>query len=82
MDYLNYGKQVQQKPQGFGQQKVQLTKDDFSFGDLNQQTTQPQVESQTKDELLQLFPSPLLICPCPFEYGKELEWIKQQDCTR
>ena len=24
MDYLNYGKQVQQKPQGFGQQKVEL----------------------------------------------------------
>ena len=52
-----------------------------SFGDLNQQTPQPQVEPQ-KDELMQLFPTPLLICPCPFEYGKELEWIKQQDCRR
>ena len=82
MDYLNYGKQVQQKPQGLGQQKVQLTEDDFSFGDLNQQTTQPQVASQTKDELLQLFPTPLLICPCPFEYGKELEWIKKQNCRK
>ena len=88
MDYLNYGKRVQQqpqkvKPQGFGQQKVQLTKDDFSFGDLlNQQTTQPQVAPQTKetkDELVQLFPTPVLICPCPFKYGKELEWIKNQD---
>ena len=86
MDYLNYGKQVQQQPkkpqpQGFGNQ-VQLTKDDFSFGNLNQQTTQPQVEPQTKDQLLQLFPIPLLICPCPFEYGKELEWIKKQSYRR
>ena len=80
MDYLNYGKKVEQKPQGFGQQKVQLTKDDFNFGDLTQQTTQPQVAPPppTKDELMQLFPTPLLICPCPFEYGKELEWIKKQ----
>ena len=78
MDYLNYGKQVQQKPQGFGQEKVQLTMDDFSFGDLNHQTPQPQVASQTKDELIQLFPTPVLICPCPFEYGVELEWINKQ----
>ena len=83
MDYLNYGKQVQQKPQGFGQQQVQLTKDDFNFGDLNQQTTQPQaVAPQQKDEVLQLFPTPVLICPCPFEYGKELEWIKKQNCRK
>ena len=81
MDYLNYGKQVQQKPQGFDD-KVQLTKDDFSFGDLNEQTTQPQASSQIKDDLVQLFPTPVLICPCPFEYGVELEWIKQQDTRR
>ena len=63
MDYLNYGKQ-----------------DNFNFWDLNQQTTQSQVATPppTKDELVQLFPTPLLICPCPFEYGKELEWIKKQ----
>tara|TARA_X000000368_G_scaffold276205_1_gene219123 strand:- start:30 stop:800 length:771 start_codon:yes stop_codon:yes gene_type:complete len=82
MDYLNYGKQVQQKPQGFGQQKVQLTKDDFSFGNLNQKTTQPQEAPQIKDELMQLFPTPLLICPCPFEYDEELEWIKKQECRK
>ena len=74
MDYLNYANKVQQK--------VQLTEDDFKFGDLNQQTPQPQVESQTKDELIQLFPIPVLICPCSFEYGVELEWIKQQDFRR
>ena len=84
MNYLNYGKKVQQQPQkpqpqGFGNQ-VQLTKDDFSFGDLNQQTTQSQVAPppSTKNELVQLFATPVLICPCPFEYGEELEWIKRQ----
>ena len=50
MNYLNYGNQVQNKPQEFGKQKVE---DDanvvlphpagssFSFGNLSQQTTQP-----------------------------------------
>ena len=28
------------------------------------------------DELLQLFPIPVLICPYPMDYTKELEWIK------
>ena len=28
------------------------------------------------DELLQLFPIPILICPYPMDYSKELEWIK------
>ena len=28
------------------------------------------------DELLQLFPIPVLICPYPVDYSKELEWIK------
>lgn len=111
MDYLNYGKKVQEQsqkpqpqgfidiknrfaseqqqqkpqPQGFGQQKVQLTQDDFSFGDLNQQTTQPQNYQQlasppppkNQRELLQLFPTPLSISPIPFNYEKELEWIKK-----
>ena len=28
------------------------------------------------DELLQLFPIPVMICPYPTDYSKELEWIK------
>jgi uncharacterized protein (TIGR02466 family) len=72
MDYLNYGKQVKQKPQGF----VQLTKDDHSFGDLT--LTQEQAIPQNKDELIQLFPVPVLICSCPFDYSMEFEWIKKQ----
>ena len=81
MDYLNYDKQVKQQPQGFAQQKVQLTKDDFRFGDLSQETPQPQAEPQTKDELIQLFPTPLVISPCPFDYSRELEWIKTVSYT-
>ena len=34
------------------------------------------------DELIQLFPIPLLVCPYPFGYEKELEWIKNQECNR
>tara|TARA_Y100001963_G_scaffold65567_1_gene91320 strand:- start:1410 stop:2042 length:633 start_codon:yes stop_codon:yes gene_type:complete len=34
------------------------------------------------DELIQLFPTPLLVCPYPFGYEKELEWIKNQECKR
>ena len=30
------------------------------------------------DELLQLFPIPVMICPYPVDYSKELEWIKMQ----
>ena len=28
------------------------------------------------DELLQLFPIPVMICPYPMDYSKELEWIR------
>ena len=28
------------------------------------------------DELLQLFPIPVMICPYPTDYSKELEWIR------
>ena len=87
MDYLNYGNKFQQEPLDPHelQDKVQLAKDDFSFGDLSQQKVPPQAPPQTnetKDELMQLFAIPLLICPCPFEYGKELEWIKNQSYRR
>jgi len=28
------------------------------------------------DELLQLFPIPVMICPYPLDYTKELQWIR------
>ena len=42
----------------------------------------PVQQTQSGDELMQLFPVPLLICPCPFDYSKELEWIRNQDCRK
>tara|TARA_R100001443_G_C3327426_1_gene171558 strand:+ start:196 stop:1041 length:846 start_codon:yes stop_codon:yes gene_type:complete len=104
MDYLNYGQQDKQQPQkpqpqGFGQQKVQLTTDDFSFGNLKEQE-RPQptnvanqvvsnfppnnsstISSPPQDELIQLFPTPILISPYQHDYSKELEWIRNIECT-
>ncbi len=34
------------------------------------------------DELLQLFPTPIMICPYPVDYSKELEYIHNTPCTR
>tara|TARA_B100000965_G_scaffold392229_1_gene401539 strand:- start:44 stop:844 length:801 start_codon:yes stop_codon:yes gene_type:complete len=85
MNYLNYGNQVQDKPQEFDQQKVELTLDDFSFGDLGQQTTQPKVAPQTNkinDELIQLFATPLLVCKCTIDYSREEKWCRDYECTR
>ena len=85
MNYLNYGNQVQNKPQEFEQQKVELTPDDFSFGDLGQQTTQPKAVPQTNkinDELIQLFPTPILLCKCTIDYSREEKWCRDYECTR
>ena len=82
MGYLNYTNNVNQKPQGFGQQKVQLTKDGFIFGDIGSVNSNQQPPQIKKDVLMQLFPTPLLICPCPFDYSGELEWIKKQPFKR
>ena len=111
MDYLNYGKQVQQQPQkpqpqkfidiqqpqksqpqGFGQQKVEITSDDFRFGDLTQPQKQEQKFSphedtehqpnQTGDQLIQLFPTALVISKYPNDFRNELEFIKNLSCNR
>ncbi len=42
----------------------------------------PTQKDNENDELLQLFPTPLLICPYPVDYSKELEWIKKQECRK
>ena len=34
------------------------------------------------DELLQLFPIPILICPYPVDYTKELDWIRNQETRK
>ena len=42
----------------------------------------PTTKSENGDELLQLFPIPILICPYPIDYSKELEWIKNKECRK
>ena len=42
----------------------------------------PVQNTPSGDELMQLFPTPLLICPYPIDYSKELEWIRNQECRK
>ena len=42
----------------------------------------PTQKTQTGDELMQLFPTPVLICPYPVDYTRELEWINNQECRK
>ena len=42
----------------------------------------PTQKTPAGDELMQLFPTPLLICPYPVSYDKELEWICNQECRK
>ena len=77
--FVDIKQQQKPQPQGFGQQNVQLTINDFCFGDLNQQTTQPEIAAPVNpSETISLFPTPLSIYQCPFDFTKELNWIKKQ----
>ena len=93
MDYLDYTNQTQQQPQKpqpqkFGQQKDQLTKEDFKFGDLrksekpNSQQADLNSSQTDKDELLQLFAIPVLICKCTIDYSREEKWCRNYDCDK
>ena len=42
----------------------------------------PTQQTPAGDELMQLFPTPLLICPYPIDYSKELEWIRNSECRK
>ena len=42
----------------------------------------PTQQTPAGDELMQLFPTPVLICPYPVDYTKELEWINNQECRK
>ncbi len=42
----------------------------------------PVQQNKTGDELLQLFPTPILISPYPVDYSKELEWIRNAECRK
>tara|TARA_B100001029_G_scaffold148717_1_gene130074 strand:+ start:145 stop:969 length:825 start_codon:yes stop_codon:yes gene_type:complete len=42
----------------------------------------PTQQTPAGDELMQLFPTPVLICPYPIDYTRELEWINNQECRK
>ena len=42
----------------------------------------PTQQTPAGDELMQLFPTPVLICPYPVDYTRELEWINNQECRK
>ena len=42
----------------------------------------PTQQTPAGDELMQLFPTPVLICPYPVDYTKELEWIRNAECRK
>ena len=71
------------KPQGFQtpppQQKLGLKKPD---GTVQPAMGYPVNQIGQGDELLQLFPLPVMICPYPLDYSKELEWIKNQETRK
>ena len=48
-------------------------------GEIEPAVGYPTNEMGQGDELLQLFPIPVLICPYPMDYTKELEWIRKQE---
>ena len=90
MDYLEYNEKKQHQGLGvFHEKDVKLTREDFTFGNLkDEKLNSPQVvldspSPQTnKDELIQLFPTPVLVCKCTIDYSKEEKWCRDHDCTR
>ena len=71
------------KPQGFQtppsqppQQNQQLGIKNPKTGEVEPAMGYPVNQMGQGDELLQLFPIPVMICPYPVDYSKELEWIR------
>ena len=55
----------------------------ISFDDLTgKKPLQQQQPPQSQDELLSLFPTPVLIAQYPIPYDKELEYIRNLPCRR
>ena len=74
------------KPQGFQtpppqppQQQMGIKKPD---GTVEPAMGYPVNQMGQGDEMLQLFPIPVMICPYPVDYSKELEWIKNCETRR
>ena len=76
------------KPQGFQtpppqpQQDQVLGVKNLKTGKVEPAMGYPVSEMGQGDELLQLFPIPVLICPYPIDYSKELEWIRNAETRK
>ena len=76
------------KPQGFqtpppqSQQIQQLGIKNPKTGKVEPAMGYPVNQMGQGDELLQLFPIPILICPFPTDYTKELEWIRNAETRK
>ena len=76
----------QVKPQGFQtpppqppQTQMGIKKSD---GTVEPAMGYPVNQMGQGDELLQLFPIPVMICPYPLDYSKELEWIRNAETRK
>ena len=73
------GVKKQSKPQGYySPDKIQEKKEQAQPAGMGY----PTQKTQSGDELMQLFPTPVLICPYPVDYTKELEWINNAECRK
>ena len=72
----------QQPPQQQPQPQQQLGVKNSKTGEVQPAMGYPVNQMGQGDELLQLFPTPVLIAPYPLDYSKELEWIKNADCRK
>jgi len=76
------------KPQGFQTPPPQQPQQNTQLGvKKSDGTVEPAMgypvnQMGEGDELLQLFPIPLMICPYPMDYSKELEWIRNAETRK
>ena len=75
------------KPQGFQTPPPQSQKNQQlgvkkSDGTVEAAMGYPVNQMGQGDELLQLFPIPVMICPYPTDYSKELEWIRNAETRK
>ena len=75
------------KPQGFQtpptpQQNQQIGIKNPETGEVEPAMGYPVNQIGQGDELLQLFPLPVMICPYPMDYSKDLELIRNAETTK
>ena len=59
---------------------MSISFDDLTGGKIKQ--APPQIPPQAQDELLSLFPTPVLIAQYPLHMRRELEYIRNLPCRR